>query len=69
MPTRLRDELRRRWRRTVYLTSQVRWFAVLAIVAALAGIVLSSAWHLSTELVLAVGALALTLAVLALREE
>lgn len=69
MPTKRRDEIRRRWRRTVTWLTGIHWFAVIALIAAACGIVLSTVWQLTIEQVLAVGALALTLAVLALREE
>lgn len=69
MPTNYRDEIRRRWRRTVTWLSGIHWFAVLALVAAIVSVVLSTAWHLTTEQGMAIGALALTLAVLSLREE
>lgn len=69
VPTRHRDEIRRRWRRTVTFLTEVHWFAVVALIAALAAVVVSTVWRPNLEQTLAVGALALTMAVLSLREE
>lgn len=69
VPTRHRDEIRRRWRRTVNWLGQVQWFAVFALIAAVVAVVVSTVWRPTLEQALAVDALALTMAVLSLREE
>jgi hypothetical protein len=57
-----------RYRQLVTLASEVRWFAVLALLAVLAGLVLAVT-HQSIELVGTVGFAAVSLAVLSTREE